>query len=138
MKKIILLAMLLVPINTVFACGNYPVTSVTKQDGSKYGLFIPQEKMEKTQKWSPEDGEPQLPITQAYSLAKAWAATKYTRYDSVVIKEITLIQYGCSLVKNRWYYQVQITPVIDGNELWGGGNTTGVLMDGTIIGSVQY
>lgn len=36
------------------------------------------------------------------------------------VRELSLKKYGCSLVSDRWYYVVDLNPVIDGNELWSG------------------
>ena len=97
--------------------------------------MIPHAQIQQTNAWTPESGEPPLSFTKAYSLAKSWAKEHYSRYDDARIKEIALKQYGCSTVKDRWYYEISITPMIDGNELWGGGNWAAILMDGTVIGA---
>lgn len=124
----------------VFACGDgeYPVMSTHKEDGTKIGLFISQAQMEQTQTWSPENSEPPLNVSAAYQMAMNWGRQQYTRYDGVKVREISIKKYGCSLVSNRWYYVVDITPVIDGNEVWSGGTWAAVLMDGTVIGPRKY
>ena len=127
--------------DAVFACGGgdeYPVMSSHKDDGTKIGLFISQAQIEKTQAWSPENGEPPLSVSSAYQIAISWGHQHYTRYDGVKIREISIKKYGCSLVSDRWYYVMDITPVIDGNEVWSGGSWAGVLMDGTVIGPRKY
>ena len=121
-----------------YACGDHPVMSTRKNDGTQIGLFISQQQIESTQKWSPQDGEPPLGISAAYRIIKEWAETEYIRYDEVKIKEISLKPYGCSLVSSRWYYVIDLNPIIEGNELWGSGNWVAVLMDGTIIGTRKY
>ena len=62
---------LLISWSTASACGDFPVTSVATQDGTKYGLVIPHTQIQQTSAWSPESGEPPLSFTKAYSLAKS-------------------------------------------------------------------
>lgn len=121
-----------------YACGDRPVISTRTENGAQIGLFISQQQIEATQKWSPKMGEPPLSISSVYNLIEEWATIEYTRYDGVKIKEISLKQYRCSLVNHRWYYFIELSPVIEGNELWGSGNWVAILMDGTIIGSKKY
>ncbi len=122
------------------ACGGgeYPVMSTQKDDGTKIGLFVSQAQIERTQSWTPAQGEPPLGLAPAYQVVKQWWRAQNTRYDDVNVREITLRKYGCSLVADRWYYVIDLNPVIDGNELWGSGNWVAVLMDGTVIGSRKY
>lgn len=125
---------------TVSACGGetYPIMSTHKDDGSKIGLFISRDQIEKTQAWTPGQEEPPLSISTAYNTVKEWGRQHYTRYDDVKVQELSLKKYGCSLVSDRWYYVFSLRPVIDGNELWSSGNWAAVLMDGTVIGSREY
>ncbi|HEY8519566.1 MAG TPA: hypothetical protein VIN61_05770 [Gammaproteobacteria bacterium] len=38
---------------------------------------------------------------------------------------------------DRWYYFFELTPVIDGNELWSGGNWVAVLLNGRTIAPIK-
>ncbi|MEE8548937.1 MAG: hypothetical protein V3S74_05645 [Alphaproteobacteria bacterium] len=116
-----------------YECGRYPVMSTTKEDGTRIGLIIHNEQIEKTPKWSPGEGEPPLPLAQTIAIATKWAKGKYSRYDSVKVWSIDLKEFGCGSLKGHWYYIVHFKPVIDGNTLFGGGNFAAVLMDGTVI-----
>lgn len=102
------------------------------------GLFITQAEIERTQAWRPEDGEPPLSVSPAYRTVKAWGQQHYARYDDVSVRDISLRRYGCSLVQERWYYVVELNPIIDGNELWAIGNWAAVLMDGTVVVPREY
>ena len=115
-----------------------PVLTTTKNDGTRIGIFLSRSTVEQTAPWRPEDGEPPLSISTAYTIVKDWAHSKYSRYDGIQIREITLRSYGCSLSPNRWYYIFDISPVIDGNTLFGSGNWAIVLFDGTVVGPRKY
>jgi len=125
--------------NSAFACSSdRPVLSTEKDDGTKVGLFISMTQIEATPEWNPEDGEPPLSISTAYRLVKDWGNQEYARYDSVKVQGLRLTAYGCSRVSDRWYYVIDLAPVIDGNKLWGSGNWAAVLMDGTVIGPREF
>ena len=136
----IIAVFLLLISNPILACGGaeYPVMSTSMDDGTKIGLFILQEQIEKTQEWSPENGEPPLSISAAYQAAISYGRKKYTRYDDVKVREISIKKYGCSLVSNRWYYVIDLTPIIDGNVVFSRGAWVAVLMDSSVIGSRKY
>ncbi|MGQ9427114.1 hypothetical protein ACXYTJ_15430 [Gilvimarinus sp. F26214L] len=125
--------------DAAFACGSdRPVLSTEKEDGTKIGLFISMNQIENTPEWNPQGGEPPLSLSTAYRLVKDWGNQEYARYDSVEVEGLRLTQYGCSRVSDRWYYVIELAPVIDGNRLWGSGNWAAVLMDGTVIGPREY
>ena len=82
-------------------------------------------------------GEPPLSVSQAYKRVQQWAKSEYSRYDSVGVREIAISEFSCSLVEDIWYYRIDLVPVFDGNEIWGGGNFAAVLMDGTVVGPTE-
>ena len=138
MKKILLITLLSIFINTTYACGKRPISYTMREDGSKYGLFISEETIKKSKQWAPSMGEPPLSVSSAYNRVITWVKGKYKRYDKVIINEITLKKYRCTGIKNHWYYQMNITPVIEGNELYGLRESTAVLMNGEVIGHKKY
>lgn len=129
-------ALIAMPVAAI-ACGDRAVLSTTKKDGTKVGLVITSEQVESGIKWNPEQGEPPLSISQVYRKVLHWAKAEYSRYDRVEVREIALTKMGCYLVEDFWYYQVDLIPVFDGNEVWGSGNWAAVLMDGTVIGTTE-
>jgi hypothetical protein len=108
-----------------------------KADGTEIGLYVSEERVSQTAKWSPGTGNPPLVITRAIEIALEWAEQEYSRYDSVEINEISLREYGCSTVEGHWVYIFDFRPVIDGNSLLGGANWAAVLMDGSVIGPTE-
>ncbi len=137
---VVVLAMVLFPGAAGAMCGstNHPVMSTVKQDGTQIGLFITQAEIERTQPWKPEHGEPPLSVSAAYRTIKTWGQQRYSRYDDVSVRDISLKRYGCSLVQDRWYYVFELNPIIDDNELWAVGNWAAVLMDGFVIAPREY
>ena len=135
MKKLAILTLVIFQVWSAMAlaCGDSPVLSTRKDDGTEIGLFLPESKMQSTSKWTPELGEPPLSPSEAYRIAIDWARLKYTRYDDVRVREISLTRYRCSNIDDRWYYLMDLEPVIDGNSVWGPGNWVAVLMDGTVV-----
>ena len=117
-------------------CGNHPVLTTTKEDGRTIGIIISDEQRRKAPNWNIDSGEPPLSISKAVVAAKAWAKKTYTRYDDVQIQSISLSSFGCSSMKDKWYYTVSFTPIIDGNAVFSGGYFAAVLMDGTVVGPV--
>ena len=102
-----------------FECGQGPVLSTTKADGTKIGLFISEDQIMASPKWSPENGEPPLPLSRAATITKQWAKAEYKRFDGVNIQTINLNPYGCWKHRDHWYYVFHFSPVIDGNALYG-------------------
>jgi hypothetical protein len=139
MRTVVLL-LLCVTVLTAHAsppdCGNHPVLTTTKADGTAIGIVISDAQIGKAPTWSIESGEPPLSISKAVAAAKAWGKKTYTRYDDMRIESISLNSLGCSSSKNQWYYVVNFSPIIDGNVLFGGSYFAAVLMDGTVIGPV--
>ena len=117
-----------------FSCGTNPMLTITKEDGSKVGLFISPDQIAGTPEWMPGTGEPPLALSKAVQLAQEWAKNEYKRYDSVQVRSINLSEYGCPEQKTHWYYIVYFAPVIEGNTLFGSGYFAAVLMNSTVLG----
>jgi len=116
-------------------CGKSSVYGTTDEKGRKIELVLDSVAVQRGPGWSPgTNKEPPLSIAKASRIALAWAKGKYTRYDSVEIREISLVPYSCSMSQDHWYYRIEFTPVIDGNRAFGMGNFAAVLMDGSVVG----
>ena len=90
-----------------------------------------------TPQWTPGDGEPPLSVSRAIEAALTWAASKYSRYDSVRVSGITLAWYRCSAREASWYYKVNLTPTMDGNDVRDYGAWVAVLFDGKTIEPIE-
>lgn len=115
------------------SCGSHAMTTTTKADGSKLGLFISPAQISSSPAWKPGTGEPPLPFSRAVQLALHWAKAEYKRFDDVQIRSVHVTSYGCPSPENRWYYNVDFTPIMDGNPMFATGYFVAILMDGTII-----
>ena len=111
--------------------------SGTKDDGTRVELIVDSALVEKTPAWHPGQGEPPLSLARAIEIGAAWGKDRYKRFDSVEIREISLRSMGCSALRDRWYYVVDFTPVMDGNRMFGSFNWAAVLFDGTVIGTTE-
>jgi hypothetical protein len=118
-------------------CGEHAVYGTTDQQGRKVELVLSSAAVEKGPSWSPGESEPPLSISKASRIALEWAKRKYSRYDTVEIREIVLVPYSCSIAQNRWYYRFEFTPVMDGNRMYGVDNFAAVLMDGSVVAPVR-
>ena len=116
------------------SCGSQAMMTMTKADGSKIGLFILPTQISNSPAWSPETGDPPLPVSKAVQLATEWAKKEHKRFDGVQVRGINLGAYGCPAPKDRWYYTVHFVPVVETIPLMVPGYFVSVLMDGTIIG----
>jgi hypothetical protein len=116
------------------SCGSQPMTTITKADGSKFGLFISPAQIANSPAWTPETGDPPLAVSKAVQLATEWAKKEYKRFDGVQARGINLGTYGCAAPKDRWYYTVHFAPIMDTIPLLVPGYFAAVLMDGTVIG----
>ena len=136
-RKFLLFLVLISP--TACGCGGeYRIMSTEKDDGTEISLIVNGSDFEAAPSWKPEEGEPPLSITAARKAVLEWAKTKYTRFDSVDISEISLKNTGqCTGGDERWLYVFDLRPVIEGNAMWGSGNWAAVLMDGTVIGPTE-
>ena len=117
-------------------CGDHPVMTTTKDDGTAVGIVITDDQRRKSPTWNIESGEPPLSISKAIAAAKVWGKKTYTRFDDVRIHSVSLSSIGCYSVKDKWYYLVNFSPIIDGNAVYGSGYFAAILMDGTVIGPV--
>ena len=106
---------------------------VHEGDGTTIGLVASDADLARDPVWAPGHGEPPISPGRAYDLALAWARANWKRYDSFGLEEIILQTAGCDSSRSKWVYVVELTPVIDGNRLFGGSWFLGVLMDGSII-----
>lgn len=77
--------------------------TTTEVDGTEGGLVIPEDDIRQAASWSPGSGELPLAIGDAFEIAIAWARANYAHYDDVRIRQISLAEYGCSTVSNRYY-----------------------------------
>jgi hypothetical protein len=117
----------------VFACGDSPVMTTTRDDGTQIRLVISEDDIVAAPAWNPINGEPPLGLSQAYQVAMNWAKANYTRYDDVKVREISLTKYSCYTTADRWYYTFDLIPTLDGNDLFGTGNWVAVLMNGRVV-----
>ncbi len=116
-----------------YDCGSSPFISTQKDNGEKIGLFASKKDFEGAEKWLIENGEPPLSISEAVLLASEWANRKYTRFDSIKINSITLQEASCSKLKGHWLYVLDLSPVIDGNKLYGSGYMVAITMSQNIL-----
>ena len=134
MKYLSILGMLLFSVEvSAYECGSSPFRTSENGKGVKVGLFIQNEDFVNSPKWSLGSGEPPLSISKAASIISDWANQNYTKFDSMKISSITLQENGCLVLKDHWIYVVDINPIIDGNELFGGGYMAAITMEGKII-----
>jgi hypothetical protein len=117
-------------------CGDRPVLTSIKDDGTAIGIVISDEQRSKMPRWSIDSGDPPLALSKAIAAAKAWAKKAYTRYDDVRVDSISLSSFGCATARDQWYYLVNFSPIIDGNVLFGGTYFAAVLMDGSVVAPV--
>ena len=138
--KFMFLILALVVSTSVFAyeCGDHPFSSTSKQDGSKIGLFATLEDFDGSKSWSIENGEPPLSISEAVVIVKAWAASFYTRFDSVAVSSFRMQGDVCWKAKDQWVYVFDLAPIIDGNKLYGSAYMAAVTMSGKVIEPREY
>ena len=136
--KVFILFVLFSSMGSAIACGNHALISTTKDNGKKIGLFISPEQIKKTPTWSPQNGEPPLSVSKAFTILKKWSKEYYARYDDVAIHEISLKKYHCLNISDHWFYSFELAPIIEGNQLRFSGNWAAVLFDGTVIGTKEY
>ena len=117
----------------VLACGDYPVISSRKADGSEIGLYIDNDLVRNTPKWVLGQGEPPLSVAEVSSVAIDWANSRWPKFDQVNVDEITVTGYDCFQDIGYSYYRIKFTPIFDGNKIYGSTYMVAILMDGTII-----
>jgi len=119
--------------HTAAACGDSPIFTMTKEDGTKIGLVISESDLAGVQQWTPGKGEPPLSVSKAIDIALKWGKTEYTRFDELRIQGIDINSSSCGRGQGTWYYLISFTPVIDGNALFGSGYFVAVLMNGKVV-----
>jgi hypothetical protein len=131
------LAILLLFSTAGLACGDGPVFKSTSADGKSMGLFLSDSSFESSPIWEPGSGEPPLSISNAIQIAQQWAVARYRKYDGVEIREVSLSEYHCGGISSKWYYLVGVTPLFDGNEVYGASESVAVLFDRSTIGMTE-
>src|SRR5690348_865086 len=94
MMHVLFIAISLLSASQVFAqeqsCGSQAMMTMTKADGAKLGLFISFAQISGSPPWTPEAGEPPLPLSKALQLATEWAKKEYKRFDGVQVRSINV------------------------------------------------
>ena len=116
-----------------FSCDEIPFSSTVLDDGTKIGVYVSDQQIEQTPKWSPQSGAPPLSLIQAIEIATEWADKEYNRFDNVEVYSIDLRRIGCRRAGEHWVYMFHFTPVMEGERLWGSRYFAAVLMDGNVI-----
>jgi len=113
-------------------CSDFAVLSSVRDDGTELGLFLSKE-IVSTPSWVPKGDEPPLPVGKALSIALEWGRKTYTRFDSVDVESIDLHRYGCSDLRDKWFYVVNFRPYIDGAAIYSSAHFAAVLMNGQVV-----
>src|SRR5690349_3529167 len=105
MNRGLLVTILILLAARVDACSDYAVFSSVLEDGTELGLFLNKE-IAPTTSWIVGANEPPLSVGKALAIASEWGKKTYTRFDKVEVESVSLQRYGCSMLRDKWYYVV--------------------------------
>jgi hypothetical protein len=135
-KSVAIVSLQFVMLTNANACGKMAVLS-TETGNKRIELIIEENKIAKTPAWNPTMGEPPISVAKASAIALAWAKNRFKRFDSVMIREIALVEYTCASQSSRWYYRFDFVPLMDNNRVYGSGYWAALLMDGSMIQPIE-
>lgn len=135
MKKLIcklLTLFIFSPLVSAFSCNEMPLSGYVDNDGKEHFIRVNQEKIKKTEPWSPASEDIPLSIQDAIKILEKTMSDKFPKYDRFVVDTITLESYKCPEIHGRWYYSLLVTPIMDGVKLYKSYQYVVVLFDGSI------
>lgn len=113
-------------------CGLIAVRTISVSGGENLELILDTGRLALTQPWDSVSAPP-LSVSSAIALVRSWASDQFDRYDRIEIVQVSLQSFACDVRDDvRWYYVVEIVPVIDDERVHLPGNWVLVLMDGSI------
>lgn len=133
LKLLTFLALLLLPPG---ALARDRLTLFSKHDAkATFTWTVSVNKLRKTPAWTPSAGAPPVSISEAVAIAKRRlksANRTFKRYDvlSISLDEVTRARDSAP---DRWYYKIELVPVIDGDRLYRLQYFAAVLLDGTMV-----
>jgi hypothetical protein len=128
---LVLISIILFVEETAAHTCDFPLLYATNPDGIEEKLILPDEIMKKAPQWSPDMGEPALPVANAHVAALNWSKTIGR---NVRLEQINLKEHGCPHLKGYWYYEFLFKPTDNSRNVgYGCCYHVAVLMDGTIV-----
>jgi len=102
-------------------------------DGKNYAFIVPEATLAETPEWLPEKQDPPLAIPQAIAIANKAALTDHPKFEGLAPASVELRPASSVHSKNRWFYCIGFSPVLEGQIFWGNEITVVLLMDGTVV-----
>jgi hypothetical protein len=96
-------------------------------------IEAPLDSLESSPAWSPDQGQPPLPVEAAYRLVQKRIALIETQFDSFGLVNISLQRIEYPSIGVRWYYIVGMAPIIADELRLDHRYSYAVLMDGFVI-----
>jgi len=133
LKHLPFLALLMLPF------GVHAADSVTlfSESGAKatYTWAVPLARLQHTPAWTPFAGAPPLSISKAVAMATRQLKADNPQFKRYDVLSISLAAASGTSDKpaDRWYYRIDLVPVIDGNRLYRLRYVAVVLLDGTLV-----
>lgn len=139
MKKLLLslIALSFCHASLAVDCSHNPVISFKDNAGGSIGIYISPNKIQKTPEWSPAIDPPPIAIKDVVLRVEDWSAKHLPKYDRVVVQSVAVTRYQCPGVTARWFYLLNLVPVVNGEKDYTGYQPVAVLFDGTIIGATK-
>jgi hypothetical protein len=129
-----LLLVLLAVASPAANAGDVPLFGQGDNDGM-FSWPVSSEKLQAQPEWSPTAGSPPLSIQKAVRAAQDWIRAAYPEVKQFAVNAVTLAQVNacCESGMAKWYYRIDLSPVVGGKVLYGGQFTAVVRFDGSVV-----
>jgi hypothetical protein len=102
-------------------------------DGRMFEYSVSKAAFEKLPAWAIEKDPPPLAISRALEIAKRATRSEHPEFTDFVVSAISLHQSGSHSGKTRWFYDINMYPIADGEPSFDSQVTVVVLMDGVVV-----
>src|SRR5450432_1259025 len=102
-------------------------------DGRMFEYAVPKAQFDKSPRWAVEKDPPPLAISRALEVAKKAAQAEHPEFTELLVSTISLHQVGSHSGQKRWFYDIAMYPITNGEASYDSQVTVIVLMDGVVV-----
>ena len=102
-------------------------------DGRHFEYVVKSDAMAKVPEWVPEKQDPPLKVPRAVEIAKKAVKSDHPEFGDLKLWTIQMQQSSSQDHPNRWFYILQMYPIVGGKLSIHTDVTVVVLMDGTVV-----
>ena len=102
-------------------------------DGRNFDYTVKTAALSKVPKWTPEKQNPPLSFPRAVEIAQHAVKADHPEFHELMVWSFRLQHVGALEFQNRWFYVVEMYPMVGGKLSYQTEISVVVLMDGTVV-----